>query len=93
MNYLSKLAVKRPVTILMITFIIIILGSVSLSRLPIDLLPEIEVPIAIVTTSYEGVGPQEIEKMITKPIEEALATVGNIKNILDIIRRKFNGNC
>lgn len=84
MNYLSKLAVKRPVTILMITFIIIILGSVSLSRLPIDLLPEIEVPIAIVTTSYEGVGPQEIEKMITKPIEEALATVGNIKNINSI---------
>ncbi|WP_069651103.1 efflux RND transporter permease subunit [Caloranaerobacter ferrireducens] len=84
MNYLSKLAVKRPVTILMITFIVIILGSVSLSRLPIDLLPEIEVPIAIVTTSYEGVGPQEIEKLITKPIEEALATVGNIKNINSI---------
>lgn len=78
---LSSLAVRRPVTILMITFIIILLGAVSLTRLPIDLLPKIEVPIAVVSTSYEGVGPQEIEKLITKPIEEAIATVENIKNI------------
>ncbi|EOD01906.1 efflux RND transporter permease subunit [Caldisalinibacter kiritimatiensis] len=81
MNFLSKLAVRRPVTIVMITLIVVIIGVVSLGRLPIDLLPEIEVPVAIVSTSYEGVGPQEIEKMITKPIEEAIATVGNIENI------------
>lgn len=81
---LSKMSVKRPVTVLMITFIIILLGSVSLSRLPIDLLPKIEVPVAIVSTSYSGVGPQEIEKLITQPVEEALATVNDIKNITSI---------
>lgn len=81
---LSKLSVKRPVTVLMITFIIILLGSVSLSRLPIDLLPKIEVPVAIVSTSYSGVGPQEIEKLITQPVEEALATVNDIKSISSI---------
>jgi len=81
---LSNLSVKRPVTILMVTLIVILLGVVSLTRLPIDLLPKIEVPVAIVSTSYQGVGPQEIEKLITRPIESAIATVGNIKNVSSI---------
>ncbi|MTI68248.1 MAG: efflux RND transporter permease subunit [Firmicutes bacterium] len=81
---LSKLAVKRPVTVLMVTFIVILLGVVSLTRLPIDLLPKIEVPVAIVSTDYSGVGPEEMEKLVTKPIEESIATVGNIKNIQSI---------
>jgi len=83
---LSSLSVRRPVTILMVTFIVILLGAVSLTRLPIDLLPKIEVPVAIVSTSYSGVGPEEIEKLITKPIEEAIATVGNIETISSISR-------
>lgn len=78
---ISSLSVRRPVTILMVIFIIVLLGVVSLSRLPIDLLPKIEVPVAIVSTSYAGVGPQEIEKLITKPVEESIATVGDIKNV------------
>ncbi|MCT4565676.1 MAG: efflux RND transporter permease subunit [Maledivibacter sp.] len=81
---LSKIAVKRPVTIAMITFIIIILGVVSLAKLPIDLFPEIEVPVAIVSTSYSGVGSQEMEELVTKPIEEAIATVSDIKNVRSI---------
>ncbi|SHK34609.1 efflux RND transporter permease subunit [Paramaledivibacter caminithermalis] len=81
---LSKIAVKRPVTIVMITFMIIILGVVSLTKLPIDLFPEIEVPIAIVSTSYSGVGSQEMEELVTKPIEEAIATVSDIENVRSI---------
>lgn len=81
---LSKIAVKRPVTIAMVTFIIIILGFVSLSKLPIDLFPEIEVPVAIVSTSYSGVGSKEMEEMVTKPIEEAIATVSDIENVRSI---------
>ncbi|MFZ5968984.1 MAG: efflux RND transporter permease subunit [Bacillota bacterium] len=81
---LSSLSVKRPVTVIMFTLIVIILGSVSLSKLPIDLLPQIEVPVAIVSTSYSGVGSQEIEELITRPIEGAVATVGEIKNVSSI---------
>ncbi len=81
---LSKIAVKRPVTIAMITFIVIILGAVSLSKLPIDLFPKIEVPVAIVSTSYSGVGSQEMEELVSKPIEEAVATVNDIENIRSI---------
>lgn len=78
---LSKFSVKRPVTILMIILMVVLIGAVSFDRLPIDLLPEIEYPIIIVHTSYNGVGPQEIEKLITRPLEEVLTTVDNIDTI------------
>ena len=81
---LSKFAVKRPVTITMIVLMIIIIGIVSLTGLPIDLFPEIEIPVAIVSTSYSGAGPQEIENLITKRIEGAVATVGNIDKVSSI---------
>ncbi|MEL7597834.1 MAG: efflux RND transporter permease subunit, partial [Clostridiaceae bacterium] len=81
---LPSISVKRPVTIVMITLIIMILGGVSLSRMPIDLLPEMEIPYAVVSTNYSGVGPQEIEKLITKPLEESVGTVGNIKSISSV---------
>ncbi len=63
---------------------IIILGIVSLSGLPIDLFPEIEIPVAVVATSYSGAGPQEIENLISKRIEGAVATVGNIDKVSSI---------
>ena len=81
---LSELSVKRPITTLMLILVIVIFGVVSLFRLPIDLLPSFEIPVAIVTSSYQGVGPEEMENLITRPLEEALATVGNIENISSI---------
>ncbi len=78
---ISKLAVKRPITITMIVLVVVLLGTISLNRLPIDLLPEIELPISVVSTSYTEAGPQEVENLVTKPIEGAIATVGNIDTI------------
>lgn len=78
---LAEVSVKRPVTIIMVMLIVILLGSVSISRLPIDLLPNMEIPVAVVVTSYNGVGPEEIEKLITSPIEGALSTVENIDTV------------
>lgn len=81
---ISKLSVKRPVTTLMGIFIVIILGFVSFSKISIDLLPNIEYPVAIVSTSYPNVGSEEIEKLVTRPIEQAVATVENIDTISSI---------
>lgn len=81
---LSKFAVKRPVTITMLILVVILFGVISLAGLPIDLFPEIEIPVAIVSTSYSGAGPQEIETLITKRIEESVATVSNIDKIHSI---------
>ena len=78
---LSKLSVNRPVAVIMVTLIVVILGAVSLTGLPIDLMPQIQIPIAIVSTSYSGVGPQEIEELVTKPLENAVGTVSEIKTI------------
>ncbi|SHJ99453.1 hydrophobic/amphiphilic exporter-1, HAE1 family [Geosporobacter subterraneus DSM 17957] len=81
---LSSFSVRRPVTIIMMTLIVIVLGVISLTRIPIDLMPKIEVPVAIVTTSYSGVGPQEIEELITRPLENAVATVSGIDTLQSI---------
>lgn len=78
---LFKLSVDRPVSVIMVTLAIIIIGAISLFNLPIDLLPEIEVPVAVVSTSYGNVGPSEIEELITKPLESSISTVSNIKQV------------
>jgi HAE1 family hydrophobic/amphiphilic exporter-1 len=75
---LSKFSVKKPVTITMMVLVVVLLGAISLTRLPIDLFPEFEVPVAIVSTTYSGTGPLEMENLITRPIEGAVSTVGNI---------------
>ncbi len=78
---LAEVSVKRPVTIIMAMLIVMLLGTISLTRLPIDLLPNIEIPVSIVVSQYSGVGPQEIEKLITSPLEGAVSTVENIDTV------------
>lgn len=78
---LSKVSIQRPVTTVMVVFIVILLGIVSIGRIPVDLLPSFELPYALVMTSYNGAGPQEIESLITKPLEATVGTVSNLKNI------------
>ena len=78
---ISNLSVKRPVTVIMMMLIVVSLGFVSLSKLSIDLYPDIEVPVALVITNYSGVGPQEIESLVTEPVEESMATVNNVDRI------------
>ncbi|MBN2287414.1 MAG: efflux RND transporter permease subunit [Tissierellales bacterium] len=82
----SKFSVNRPVTITMIVLIIVLIGTVSLTKLPIDLLPSIEYPVAVVLTNYSGVGPEEMENLITRPLEDVLTTVENIDSIQSISR-------
>ncbi|MFZ7101488.1 MAG: efflux RND transporter permease subunit [Peptococcaceae bacterium] len=78
---LSDLAVKRPVAILMIVLVVLLLGGVSLTRLAVDLFPELNLPVAVTVINYEGVGPEEIEQIITKPIEGQLSTLTGIDSI------------
>ncbi len=73
--------VNRPILTFIIFLIIITIGIVSLSRLSIDLMPEITFPTISVVTSYGNVGPQEMEELITRPIEEALAAVQRVEEI------------
>ncbi len=76
-----EFSVKRPITILMVIIAVFLLGFVSLSRLKIDLLPDITLPVVTITTVYPGAGPEEVETLITKPLEEAAGTVKNLDEI------------
>jgi HAE1 family hydrophobic/amphiphilic exporter-1 len=73
--------VRRPVLTSVIFIIIIVLGLVSLSRLSIDLMPEITYPSISVVTSYGNVGPREMEELVTRPIEESLAAIQGAEEI------------
>ncbi|RCW79024.1 HAE1 family hydrophobic/amphiphilic exporter-1 [Halanaerobium sp. DL-01] len=78
---LSDFSIKRSVTTAMIILMVLLIGSVSLSMLSLDLFPDITFPGAAIITSYEGVGSEEIENLITKEIESAVATVEGVKSI------------
>ena len=80
----ARFSVKKPVTITMMILIVIVLGVVSFSKLQIDLLPQMELPYVMVQTSYQGAGPEEIENMISKPLEQTLSTVENIEAVISI---------
>ena len=78
---IAQIAVSRPVTVWMMVFVAVFLGLISLSRLPVDLFPEMTFPIAAVATSYEGAGPQEVESLISRPIEEAMTSLANVTRV------------
>ena len=75
---IPRLAIQRPVTMFMISAVITLLGVISLTRLPVDLMPEFEQPTLTVRTNYAGVGPLEMEELITRPIEQAVSAVPGI---------------
>src|SRR5690625_1621840 len=78
---LVETSVKRPVGVIMIVLAIIALGVISLRNLAIDLFPEIELPIAVVATSYPDASPQEVEKLVTEPLEGSLSTIQGVNTI------------
>jgi hydrophobic/amphiphilic exporter-1 (mainly G- bacteria), HAE1 family len=78
---IPRLAIQRPVTMFMISGVITLLGVISLTRLPVDLMPEFEQPTINVRTSYPGVGPLEMEELITRPIEQAVSAVPGLTRV------------
>src|SRR5690606_4383545 len=78
---LSEFSIKSPVFTLVIMFLIIILGVVSFTRIPITLIPELNPPIGVVVTNYPGASPTEVSEKVTKPLEANLSTLPGIKSI------------
>lgn len=81
---ISDFSIKRPVFIVMLTLVIVVMGLVSLSRLPIDLMPEMTFPVLSIRTAYENTGPEEIEQIITRPIEEAMSAVPLVEEVFSV---------
>ncbi|WP_350342668.1 efflux RND transporter permease subunit [Proteinivorax tanatarense] len=78
---LSSIGIKRPVAMLMVVSIIILLGMISFTMIPVDLYPEMELPVLLIMMDYEGAGPEEVETMLTRPMEESLSTLDGLDEI------------
>jgi len=82
---LPEFSIKKPITIFMITLIVILFGVVSLTYLPIELYPNTSFgQISIIIQVRGGIPPTEVEAMVTRPIEEAVATVSDLETLLSI---------
>lgn len=78
---ISDFSIRRPVFTIVTMILILILGGVSLSRIPLKLIPDLNPPVGVVVTSYPGAGPQEVVEKVTKPLEESLSTLPGLKNV------------
>ena len=78
---LYQSAVRRPVTTIMIFVGVVVLGLFALTRLPIDLLPDMQINRVMIVTSYSGAAPEEVENNVTKPIQNVLNGINGVKHI------------
>ncbi len=78
---ISDISVNRPVTITMIILAVVLIGALALSRLPMDLTPEMEMPFLMIRTSYSGATPEEMEELVTRPVESTVATIDGLSNL------------
>ncbi len=78
---IAEFAIRRPVTVAMITLCLLVLGTVSLQRLPLEQLPNMSSSGVRVSATYRSSSPEEVERLITLPLEDVLATLGNVESI------------
>ncbi|MBO6621836.1 MAG: efflux RND transporter permease subunit [Balneola sp.] len=81
MGGLSKLAVDRPITFLMTSLILIGFGIFGVLQLRLNLYPDVSFPTITIFTGYEGVAPEDMETLITRPIEENVGSISGIKRV------------
>ena len=75
---------RRPVAVAMLVLAVVLLGVISFTRLPIDLLPDVSFPRLVVYTSYPNVAPAEVERLITEPVERAVAQVAGVEKVTSV---------
>ena len=78
---IGKFSVKRPVTIAMASLVLILFGVVSFTRMAIDLMPKMDLPIMAVMANYDGAGPEEVEERVTKLLEASMAGISGMNSI------------
>ena len=87
---LPEFSVNRPVTVLMLIGVIVVLGAISLSRLTVEVMPDLTYPTASVISTYEGAASEDIETLVTKPIEAAVSKVKNVKTVDSISQEEIS---
>ena len=87
---MSRFSVKKPMTVFVAVIIVIALGIVSLIKMTPDLLPSIDLPYVVVMTTYPGATPEEVEQTVSKPLEQNLATVENLKSVQSVSNANYS---
>ena len=81
---LSKFSVKKPYTVIVAIVLVVILGFVSYSKMTMDLLPSINMPYAVISTTYSGASPETVEKVVTATLEQSMASVDNVEEVSSV---------
>lgn len=79
--FLSEVSIQRPVFTTMVTIALMTLGLLGARNLGIDLYPNVEFPFVVIVTTYPGAGPEEVEQLVTKPIEEAVSGINGVDKV------------
>lgn len=87
---LSSYSVRKPFTVVVAIILVLILGFVSFSNISTDLLPSVNLPYSVIITPYIGASPEEVELVVTKSIEQSMASISNIKNVQSISRENMS---
>lgn len=85
-----ELSVRRPIFMSAVLFALLTVGYFSFKKIPVELFPDVTFPIVVVQTTYPGAGPNEIETLVSKPIEEELATLSGIKTVRSVNRESLS---
>ncbi len=87
---ISRYSVKKPYTVFVAVVLVIVLGVVSFTKMTTDLLPSMNLPYAIVMTTYAGASPETVESIVTRPVEQSMATVSNIENVSSLSAENYS---
>ncbi len=87
---ISKFSVKKAYTVIVGIVLVLILGIVAYTKMTVDLLPAMELPYAIVITTYPGASPEAVETGVTKPIEQAVASIDNIEGMQSVSSENYS---
>jgi HAE1 family hydrophobic/amphiphilic exporter-1 len=85
--FLSNLSIKRPVFAAVMMLALVTLGIASYLRLPVDLWPEVEIPVVTIVTPYPGASPEAVEREVSRRIEEAVNPIAGVKHVAATCRR------
>ncbi len=86
----TKFSVKRAYTVIVGIVLVLILGVVAYTKMTVDLLPDLELPYAVIITTYPGASPEAVENGVTKPIEQAVATIDNIEGLQSVSSENYS---
>ena len=81
---LTKVSVKRPLTMIMVFCIIVVFGAMGYLKMPVNLMPDIDMPVATIITTWSGAGPSDIEEQVTDVITESVSAIGGVDTVISI---------